>query len=177
MDNISSIQDFRHTVALRDGSSIIVRPIFPADKTNFLTMFNCLSKETKFLRYHYVKLHLSDNEVETYCNIDYSARFVLIAEKSYPDLNRIVGVGRFDRIGESATAEISFIVDDIEQGKGICTILLDDLKHIAFRFGIDKFIGLLTNENVIMMSILKKTAPDLEIEVDEGDILISFNIK
>jgi hypothetical protein len=176
LEDIPSVSEFSRSATLRDGGEITIRRLCSGDKPELLSMFNCLSKETKFLRYHYVKLFLSDEEAETYCNFDGTSGLAIIAEKPHLNSKRIVGVGRFDRIGSTSTAEISFIVDDLEQGKGICTFLLADLTKLARKLGIARFVGLLTNENVIMLDILKKTAPGLSIEVDGGDILISFDI-
>jgi hypothetical protein len=139
-------------------------------------MFNCLSNETKFLRYHFVKLHMSLKEAEDSCSLDFKNRFALAAERTGNSRGHIVGIGRFDRIGTSSTAEIAFLIDDQEQGKGICTQLLNDLAVLAKKVGITRFLGLLTNENVIMLNIMRKFAPDAEVKVEGSDILATFNI-
>ncbi len=175
MNNASSIAEFKHKVTLRDGSEITIRPLCQADMEKFLSMFNCLSKETKFLRYHYVKLNLSEQEVEESCTPDYYNKFALAAEKNGGNY-RIAGVARLDRIGNSSAAEIAFLVDDREQGRGICTHLLEDLVLLGLKIGIHTFIGLLTNENVIMLDILRKFAPNAEIKVEGSDILATFDI-
>lgn len=174
-NNVSSISEFKHEVTLRDGSEIVIRPLCHNDIDKFLEMFNCLSKETKFLRYHYVKLYLSDMEAEESCSLDYQNKFALAAIKN-GTTTRIIGVARLDRIGTSSTAEIAFLVDDLEQGKGICTIMLRDLVSVAKKMGITRLVGLLTNENVIMLDILRKFAPDADIEVDGNEIIAKFNI-
>ena len=74
---------YSRLVKLRDGSEILVRPLCYEDKNKFLNMFNRLTSETKFLRYHYVKLRLTAEELEDYCTLDYINVFVLLAEKKY----------------------------------------------------------------------------------------------
>jgi RimJ/RimL family protein N-acetyltransferase len=175
IDNTVPIAEFKHNVTLRDGSEITIRPLCHADIDKFLSMFNCLSKETKFLRYHFVKLHLSDKEAEESCSPDYTGKFALAAEKNGAS-KRIVGVARLDRIGSSSMAEIAFLVDDREQGRGICTHLLEDIVTLGRQVGIHKFFGLLTNENVIMLDILRKFAPYAEVKVEGSDIMATFEI-
>lgn len=170
------IQKYSHLIKLRDGSDVLIRPLCYDDKEEFINMFNRLTLETKFLRYHYVKLRMTPEEASDYCTLDYTGKFVLVAEKKSNGLNEIVGLGRYDRIGCSSIAELSFLVDDKQQSKGICTNLLVDLTKIAKEKGITRFIGLLTNENSIMLDILRKFKPSLDCEVDATDIIVSFDI-
>jgi RimJ/RimL family protein N-acetyltransferase len=175
LDKPNPITEFKHKVTLRDGTEMLIRPLCPADLNKYLSMFECLSKETKFLRYHFVKLHLSEKEAEDACNMDYQNRVALAAEKNEAD-HRIVGIARMDRIGTSSTGEVAFLVDDREQGKGICTLMFTDLVALAKQMGITRLFGLLTNENVIMLNIMRKFAPDAEVEVEGSDIMAKFNI-
>lgn len=167
---------FSRSISLGDGSQVLIRPLCYEDRDEFLQMFNRLTAETKFLRYHYVKLRMSAEEAENYCSIDYQDKFVLLAGKNINGKHKIIGLGRYDRIGSSNIAEISFLVDDKEQGKGICTNLLIDLTNIARGKGISTFVGILTNANTVMLDILKKFKPDLKQELDSGDIIVTFDI-
>jgi hypothetical protein len=176
INNATPLSEYKHQVKLRDGSEILIRSLCLADVDKYLSMFNCLSNETKFLRYHFVKLHMSAKEAEESCSLDFKDRFALAAERDGTGLEHIVGIGRMDRIGNTSSAEIAFLVDDQEQGKGICSQLLIDLVAMGKKIGITKCIGLLTNENVIMLNILRKFAPDAQVKVEGSDILATFNI-
>jgi acetyltransferase len=172
----ASLPTHSRIMELRDGSLVVIRPLCYEDKAEFLNMFNRLTSETKLLRYHYVKLKMTMEEAERYCSIDYYDKFVLVAEKKYNCDSRIVGLGRYDRIGSTKIAEISFLVDDHEQGKGICTNLLVDLVKIAKSKGISTCVGILTNANTVMLDIIKKFKPDLRQELDSSDIIVTFDI-
>ena len=167
---------FSRSIRLRDGSQVLIRPLCYEDRDEFLQMFNRLTTETKFLRYHYVKLRMTVEEAGNYCSIDYQDKFVLLAEININDKHQIIGLGRYDRIGSSNIAEVSFLVDDKEQGKGICTNLLIDLTNIAKGKGISTFVGILTNANTVMLDILKKFKPGLKQKLDTGDIVVTFDI-
>lgn len=163
-------------IKITDGSEVLIRPLCYEDKEAFLAMFNRLTAETKFLRYHYSKLTMTAEEAEEYCSLDYWDKFALVAEINRGDHKDIIGLGRYDKISPTSMAEISFLVDDREQGKGICTSLLKDLTEFARERGITKFIGELTNENTIMLDILRKYRPDLEQIVDGNDIVTKFDL-
>lgn len=163
-------------VKIADGSEVVIRSLRYEDKDAFLAMFNRLTCETKFLRYHYFKLNMTLEEAEKYCKLDYKNTFVLLAEMDRGTHKDIVGLGRYDRILPGTIAEISFLVEDKEQGKGICTNLLKYLAQIAKKNGITQFIGELTNENRIMLDILRKYKPDLQQKCDGIDVIITFEI-
>ncbi len=164
------------SIKIADGNSVLIRPLRYDDKQAFLALFNRLTAETKFLRYHYSKLTMTPEEAEEYCRLDYQDKFALVAEIDRKTVKDIVGLGRYDKILPTSMAEISFLVDDREQGKGICTHLLRYLTEAARERGITKFIGELTNENTIMLDILKKYRPDLEQIVDGNDIVTKFDL-
>lgn len=168
--------DYRKVIKTVDGREVVIRPLQHADKDAFLAMFNRLTNETKFLRYHYLKLNITPEEAEKYCTLDYKDTYVLVAEIDRAAGKEIIGLGRYDRIAPDTMAEISFLVEDKEQGKGICTSLLYNLVVIARSKGITKFIGELTNENQIMLDILRKYKPGLKQVTDGIDIIITFDI-
>jgi RimJ/RimL family protein N-acetyltransferase len=174
--NKCSPPDYRQVINIADGREVIVRPLRFEDRDAFLAMFNRLTRETKFLRYHYLKLNMTFEEANKYCVLDYHDTYVLVAEVDRGTGKEIIGLGRYDRITPCTLAEISFLVEDKEQGKGICTSLLKYLTDVAREKGITRFIGELTTENQIMLDILRKYKPDLKEVLDGVDIIITFDI-
>jgi len=158
--------DLRQKIILNDGRETIIRPICFADKYEILALFNRLTPETRFLRYHYAKPVLTDAELDYFCNVDYQDTFGLVAEMLRDGSMDIVGVGRYNRLPQEDIAEIAFVVEDREQGNGIGTNLMKILSILAIERGIKTFIAELLNENTIMMDILIKHDPDLEREID-----------
>ena len=161
---------------IRDGSEVIIRPLVYADKDAVLALFNRLSQETRFLRYHFVKTKMPESELEQYCTPDYCNAYVLIAEKCQSDSEEIIGLARYDRLPCSDSAEVSFLVDDAEQGKGICTFLIKDLAERARENGITTFVAEMLNENNIMFDIIRKFSPNLLQVVDGTSNCTTFPI-
>lgn len=168
--------DFRKRVTLNDGRETVIRPICHADKYAVLALFNRLSPETRFLRYHYVKSVLPDAELEYFCNVDYYNTFGLVAEMQRCGNTDIVGVSRYNRLPCLDAAEIAFVVEDQEQGNGIGTNLMKILSALASERGIKTFIAELLNENTIMMDILRKHDPKLEKEIDGSSHHITLRV-
>jgi RimJ/RimL family protein N-acetyltransferase len=161
---------------IKDGSEVQIRPITYDDKDDVLALFDRLSRETRFLRYHYVKTKMPDSELECYCTIDYQDTYVLVAEKTYGNSTEIIGLARYDRMPCNNLAEVSFLVDDKEQGKGICTHLIRDLAEAASTRGITAFVAEMLNENYIMFDIIRKFSPRLVQVVDGTSNCTTFPI-
>jgi GNAT superfamily N-acetyltransferase len=171
---VVSPPDFRQVVVLLDGSQAVIRPICPVDKDAMRVSFYRMSPDTRFLRFHYAKSDVAVDELEHTCNVDYNERFALVAEKVRSGQIDIVGVGRYDRLPDPDKAEVSFVVEDKEQKKGIGTYLLNLLAAIALERGITTFIAELLNENAVMLDMFRKYAPQLKVTSDGNSVLVKF---
>jgi len=174
---ICSPPNFKQHVALLDGRIILIRSTTDGDKTEIAALFNRLSTETRFLRYHYYKVTLSQDELESFCNVDYYDIFALVAEMRRNNRDEIVGVAHYFRLPQPNTAEISFVVEDQEQGNGIGTNLLKILSVMAEERGITTFVAELLNENVVMLDIFRRYNPDLDQIVDRNTKHVTFSIR
>ncbi len=167
---------FSREVNLKDGSKALIRPTRCEDEPLVYDLLNRVSKETLILRYHHVKPRITDEEVKDICNIDYHSIFILAAEKKHGDRVEIVALAQYSVLNNGESAEVSFIVDDKEQGKGIATYMLHDLAAVARKQGIKTFIGELTLANSVMLAILKKFQPDLTQETDDTTITVTVRL-
>jgi len=125
-----------------------------------------LSEDTRFLRYHYTKGNLTDEDLRTFCDIDYRDTLALIAEGAREGRTVILGVGRYSRLPKSDSAEVAFVVRDSEQNKGIGSILLKHLAEFAWQAGIRTFCGEVLRHNAKMLTIFRKCDPAMVQEVD-----------
>jgi len=174
---IYSPPDLQYLVALRDGRTTSLRPICSEDKEGILAFHSRLSPDTKFLRFHYMKTRLTESDLEQYCDVDYYDTFAMVAEMQRAYGSEIVGVGRYVRLTPcSDIAEVAFVVEDREQGNGICTQLLLVLVDIAKERGINTFVAELLNENVIMMDIFRKYRPELHQTIDGSSKNVTFHL-
>jgi hypothetical protein len=168
---------FRREVTLKDGSKIVIRPIQCEDKDLVYDLLHRVSKQTLLLRYHHVKPRITEEEVKDVCNIDYRSMFILAGEKKHNNALEIVALAQYSvLLTDDSSAEVSFMVDDKEQGKGIATYMLKDLAAIAKQQGIKTFIGELTLANSVMLAVLKKFQPDLEQKMEDTTITVTVRL-
>ena len=116
-------------VLLRDGHPVHLRPITPADGDALRAFHASLSDRTVYFRFFSAKPALTDADVVYFTTVDYVSRVALIAL----DAGVIVGVGRFDALGDGR-AEVAFVIRDDVQGLGLGSVLLE---HLAAQAGTD----------------------------------------
>jgi hypothetical protein len=157
---------YRCEITLTDGTRAVLRPISSADKEALVSFHGRLSPESLFLRYHYSKGQLTESDLHTLCDIDYSTSMALVAEAERNGQNEIIGVGRYIRLPFDHTAEVAFIVQDCDQNKGIGTHLLHHLSTLAWQHDIYFFFGEVLRQNSRMLTIFRKSDPGMKQESD-----------
>jgi N-acetylglutamate synthase-like GNAT family acetyltransferase len=168
---------YRQWATLINGEQILIRPADPGDREALKAFFGRLGEETRFLRFHYTKAAISDEEISTYCNCDYADTFAIVAEKSRGGSNDIVGVARYDRLPAGDCAEVAFLVEDKEQGNGIGTHLVRELAEVARERGMETFVAETTTYNQIMLSIFRKYDSSLKREVDGESCKVTYKVQ
>lgn len=160
--------NYLQEIVLFDGTRSILRPICPEDKPALAAFHNRLSEDTRFLRYHYSKGQLTEGDLKDLCEVDYCRTMALVAEAERNGGKEIIGVGRYIRLPFDHTAEVAFVVQDSEQGKGIGTQLLKHLSILAWQKDIYFFFGEVLRQNGRMLSIFRKSDPGMKQEVDSA---------
>jgi GNAT superfamily N-acetyltransferase len=161
------ICEYRKEIVLLDGSKISLRPICADDKLA-LQAFHCrLSAETIFQRFQYVKGALTESDLKGFCEVDYDSTLALVAETERDGQRQIIGVGRYYRLADPQVAEVAFVIQDSEQRKGIGTLLLKHLAILAWYNGIRYFVGEVLRSNGKMLSVFRKSDPNMENVVDD----------
>lgn len=160
-------------VVLRDGSVTHVRPITPADADALRRFHNSQSAESIYLRFFAPLKELSDRDVHRFTHVDYHDRVALVATAG----DDIIGVGRYDRLGESLSAEVAFNISDRYQGRGIGSVLLEHLAAIAREIGIEKFTAEVLPQNRKMLTVFKEAGYEVTHRVEDGVVELSFAIE
>src|SRR5690606_26944045 len=142
---------WERTVILSDGGTVLLRPIRPEDADGLVTFHRGLSEETIYYRFFTAKPELRPEQVEHFTTVDHHDRVALVAELG----DRIVGVGRYDRLPDSDSAEAAFVVSDEHQGRGIGTALLERLAAIARECGITRFTAEALPGNRRMLGVFR----------------------
>jgi RimJ/RimL family protein N-acetyltransferase len=153
-------QLLRESLTLRDGRTVVLRPIDPGDASRLIVLHDHLSVEAQYFRFFGPKPHLTQEEAEYLANVDFHTRFAIVAEVSQDKEKAIVGVGRFD-VNEPRVAEAAVVVRDDYQHVGLGTAMLDRMREIGRGAGLRAFRAEVLAENTRMLDILEANGLDV----------------
>jgi RimJ/RimL family protein N-acetyltransferase/nucleotide-binding universal stress UspA family protein len=139
---------------LRDGSTLIIRPIEPNDRDLLSAGFGQLSEHSRYMRFQAPLSALSDRQLSYLTEVDHHDHEALLALDPTPDAE-IVGVARFVRVNDGV-AECAIVVADHWQGRGVGTALLDRLVERAREEGVERFTALVLAQNTEAVRLLER---------------------
>jgi GNAT superfamily N-acetyltransferase len=145
------------TVALRDGSRLVVRPIRPDDKGAIAAGFERLSPQSRYRRFFAPLQRLTERDLAYLTEVDHHDHEALIgfdAESREP-----VGVARFIRSSDPEEAEVAVTVVDDWHGRGVATALLERLVERARGAGVERFVALIMSDNRDALEFFHHVAP------------------
>src|SRR3954447_1775987 len=138
-------------IALRDGSTVHVRPIRPDDEQRLLDLLTSLSPDARTLRFFSAGVDLAGLARDD-SQVDYLQSYGLIATTG-PD-GHIVGHASYSRLHPEC-AEIAFTIADEYQGRGLGTLLLGQLAEVAAANGIVEFRAVVLPSNYRMLKVFR----------------------
>jgi acetyl coenzyme A synthetase (ADP forming)-like protein len=163
-------------VLLKDGSRILLRPIKVDDAQSWVQFIGRLSARTKYLRFHHVPGEMGLEDALRFCTVDYRDTFAFVAEVLRGTKPDIVAIGRYYRLPDQHSAEVALAIEDVYQGRGLGTSLLEQLAGVARENGIDRFEADVLAQNEQMMSVFKDYGFHVTSELQTGVYRVSFPI-
>jgi acetyl coenzyme A synthetase (ADP forming)-like protein len=158
------------SVALRDGSTVRVRPVAETDLEQLRALLGSLSEQSRWLRFF-----------STGVNLDVMARWAatrgsgrgygVVATVGSPE--RIVGHAAFVETAPG-TAEIAFEVAEDWHGLGVGTILLGHLAAVTADAGIETFTAMVHPTNHRMAQVLRDSGFPVEVTAHPGQLLFEL---
>ena len=155
---------YESDVVLRDGSTLRLRPIRPADAAGLRELYDRLSRESLYFRFFTVPVGRAP-DVSQLVLADFDNEFVLVAECG----SRLSGVASYSRDPKSSDrAEVAFAIADALQGRGVGTRMLELLAGIARDHDIRTFDAYVLHDNERMMRVFVDSGFDVERRLDGG---------
>lgn len=167
------LRDIERDVRIRNGQIVRVRPIRPDDAAMLVAFHASLSPQSIYLRYFNFHPVLTTREVERFTRVDYVDRLALVVLAG----ERLVAVGRYDRVAGTDEAEVAFVVKDDYQHQGIGTLLADELARAARATGIRVFVADTLAENAAMLEMFHGMGFPVESGFEEGVVKVRFPIQ
>ena len=169
MSTATSRDRARDTI-LRDGAPIRVRPARPEDEPALVAFLQGLAVESRRMRFAGMVTDLV-GQAHRWAGPADPGDCSLVAETGIDD--RIISHASYDRVGPDS-AEVAFIVADDCQGRGIATLLLEELAERAQEAGIATFCADVLAENARMLRVFHESGFPTRLRAEPGSVLVEF---
>jgi RimJ/RimL family protein N-acetyltransferase len=136
---------------LKDGGLAYVRPVLPSDLADLADLHARLSADSRYLRYFSARRKLPERELLQASCVDYAARMAFVAFVQ----GRLAAYACYAGAPGSDTAEVAFQVEDAQQGRGLGTLLLEQLAAYAHAHGLHRFTATVLPHNRPMIEVFR----------------------
>jgi protein lysine acetyltransferase len=140
-------------VTLRDGTAAGLRPICPGEQYELVRGERLFSAQTRYKRF-FAAVHITAPLARYLAEVDYVDHFAWVAVDS-SDVP-MGGATYVRSVSDRALADISFLIEDEFQGRGLGTLLMGAVAIAARRNGIARFCADVLAENVPMRAVLAR---------------------
>jgi GNAT superfamily N-acetyltransferase len=161
-------------LVLKDGTRAYVRPIKPTDESMIRDLFYNLSDSSVYFRYFTPRKSMPHKNVQEYVNVnDQDGLSVVITTGPCEDC-RIMAEARYLLDKNKEFADVSFMIDEDFQGRGLATFLLNFLIEIAAERGVKGFAADVLLSNTAMIKVFDKVPYVQHEKVSEGVVSLKF---
>lgn len=151
-----------HEVALRDGTTVQIRPLRPADELALADFLAALSQRSLAFRFFSAGVS-PDVAARRAVDLHYPDSFALVALRN----DRVVGHAMYARTPSDAV-EVAFAVADELQGLGMGTILLGEISEAAAANGFRTLEAEVLPENHRMLEVFADSGLPLRVRAEPG---------
>ena len=164
---------YREFVLLKDGQGVLLRIATPEDFERVESFIRSLSQEALAMRFMGGVSSVSREFVEALCDGNLHQRVCLVAVEGEGTGQRVLGLGNY--VGQGgAIAEVSFMVADDHQGRGISSLVLERLAGLAAAAGFVGFEADVLYENAKMTNVFRDSGFETRRALHGGIIHVQF---
>ncbi len=168
-------------VLLRDGRTAHIRPIRADDGDLLVDFYSRVSDRSKYYRFFSPMPQLSERDVTRFTHVDHVTRVAFVMLLS----GRMIALGSYeghtpdhDHQGEPVeVAEVAFLVEDAQQGRGIGQLLLEHLAQAGRERGIVRFVAEVLPDNHRMIQTFRDAGYRLVSGYEDGVVSLEFPIE
>jgi acyl-CoA hydrolase/GNAT superfamily N-acetyltransferase len=170
-------REFEKTMALSDGTELFFRPIKSTDEKTLRDMLYMCSERSIAFRFFKPIKSFPHRFIQEFTNVDYNRDMAIIGVTQDTGGEHIVGVGRFYLNETTNCAELSFLVRDDWQAKGIGSYLLDILIEIAKKKGIAGIEASVLASNQSMLAVFYNSGFNVTTKREEDIYKITWSLR
>ena len=150
----------------------MLRPIEPSDRAAYLAFHRELSDESRYLRYFSARSRLPEEELRHYLDVDQREHGGVVALVD----GALIGHALYDRQPGTRDAEVALEVADAFQGRGVGTLMLEELATLARSVGIGRFLAHVLPSNRRMLEVFHDLGFAEHATFEDGVIRVRLNL-
>ena len=160
--------EYEERVQLKDGSSIIMRPILPEDEPNHAQFVSKVSKEDLYNRFFSDVGELNHEALANLTQIDYDREMAFIAITNSGSNPEIIGVSRALLNPDNTDAEFAILVRSDLKGMGLGKLLLQKIIDYCRQKDTKQISGMTMPTNRGMLMLAQKLGFELDVQFEDG---------
>jgi len=168
-------QRYEQEVVLKDGRTVLIRPVKPTDERMVQEFFYAMSDTEVYYRFLHAIKAFPKKDMQKMVNIDYHREMTLLALTGGFGAEQMVGVARYV-LGGDGVPEVDFAVRHGLQGKGLGRALMTALLTIARDRGHKLASAYVTPENSASLSVLKSMGYAVSGTVSRGVVELHLHL-
>lgn len=156
---------------LKNGLSVLLRPIRPEDEPMWHRLLSDCSAETIHLRFRCL-FRTQDHELASrFCFIDYDREIAIVAEAEQDGERLLLGTGRLVADSDHRSAEYAVHVADPWQGIGLGSLLTDYCLEICQGWGVRNVVAEVARENSRMIRMFEHRGFKLDFDSPDPEVV------
>lgn len=162
----------------KQNVKLFLRPVKISDEPLIKDFYYSLSDKSLYSRFLSFRRHLPHSELQkNFVVIDYTREMTILAVKKSAGQEVVAGVAQYCIEEDTLSAEISIVVRDDYQNKGIGLELLSYLVTVAKGQGLHTFTADIFPDNMAVFRLVEKLGLQYERKWDSGLIHIIIYLK
>ena len=160
-------------VVLRDGSSVVIRPLAVGDEAAIASWFAGLGAETRYARLFVLLARLDRRTQSGLARVEHFNHEAIAALAAD---GTTAGIARCLRTGKRGSAEVAVAVADDWRGQGIARMLLERIATRARRAGMQQFTAMCLATNNAVIRLLSRLGPTTVGPSDAGLVAVRIDL-
>jgi acetyltransferase len=165
---------------MRNGTTVVIRPIRPADESLLVSFHEKLSMESVYSRYFQafqLSQRVKHDRLSRICFIDFDREMALVAELRAADGSvEIVGVGRLTTAYGTRDAEFALLIADAYQRQGLGKEILRRLVEVGRAERWSRIVGHVLATNQGMQRVCEQLGFTISPTQSGEELLVSLEV-
>ena len=175
-------KEYEEYASLKDGTSILLRPILPEDEPKHKAFMSKVSDDDLYKRFFSDVGEFNHEAMANLTQIDFDREMAFIATREITNENGekeeiIIGVSRAISDPENEEAEFAILVRSDLKGVGLGTILMDKIIRYCKQRGLQRITGMTMPSNRGMIMLAQKVGFEIDIQMEDGIVEMLLPLK